>query len=119
MIRLRDLTQEDKEYFKMCSELREMRANWLNLLEVILEDSSVEEILNFALRLAEIPAYTKKQESARDFIRTGSNLKREFIPDGFGGGGSRWVEHKEEPVPLLELPQGLIKKGSKSWKITI
>jgi hypothetical protein len=111
-------TQEDKEYFKMCSELREMRANWLNLLEVILEDSSVEEILNFALRLAEIPAYTKKQESARDFIRTDSGWRREFIPT-YGGGGSVWVKHKEEPVPLLELPQGLIKKGSKSWKITI
>jgi hypothetical protein len=39
------------------------------------------------------------------------------LPRGYAG--SHWEEHTEEPVTLLELPQGLIEKGSKSWKIKI
>lgn len=98
----------------------ELQENWANLLEVIYEDSTPEEIELFALRLKEIPKYTQKQKFAREFLRTDSTHIRVFDPaPPYGCSGFHWAEHTEEPVPLLELPKGLIQKGSSSWKITI
>jgi hypothetical protein len=113
-------TQEQKERMARGIALSKMKENWERLLEVIFEDSTLEEILTFALRLDEIPHYTRKEEFAREFIREGSTHIRvpdENLPRGYAG--SHWEEHTEEPVTLLELPQGLIEKGSKSWKIKI
>jgi hypothetical protein len=113
-------TEKEKEEVVQTVAQSNMRKNWLNLLEVILEDSTLEEILAFALRLDQIPRYTENEEYARNWIRNGYTRRRvpiRDLPNGYGG--FHWEEHKEEPVPLLEIPQGLIKKGSKSWKITI
>ena len=113
-------TPEYFEFQEMTSGLSEMERNWQHLLEVILENSSVEEILNFALRLKEIPHYSLQEQRARDFIRTGATHRRVFDSGGrYGCSGFHWEEHSEDPVPLLELPKGLIQKGSNSWKITI
>lgn len=111
-------TQELKDEMNRSLALAIMKENWERLLEVILEDSTLEEILAFALRLREIPQYTKKEEFARDFLRN-EGTHRRVHHSYFGGADFFWVEHKEEPVTLLELPQGLIQKGSKSWKIKI
>ena len=112
-------TQQQKDEMARSIALRQMKENWERLLEVIFEDSTLEEILTFALRLDEIPHYTREEEFARSFLRNGSTHKR--VPDDLprGHAGWHWEEHKEEPVQLLELPQKLIKKGSKSWKIEI
>ena len=98
----------------------ELQENWAKLLEVIIEDSTPEEIELFALRLKEIPKYTQAQEYARNWVRNGYTQRRvpdENLPRGYSG--FHWEEHTEEPVPLLELPKGLIQKGSNLWKITI
>lgn len=113
-------TQEQKEEMARSIAQSKMKENWERLLEVILEDSTLEEILAFALRLDEIPHYTRREEYARNWIRNGYTRRK--VPDTNlprGYEGSHWEEHSEEPVPLLELPQGLIQKGSKSWKIKI
>lgn len=97
-----------------------LKEDWSRLLEVILEDSTLEEILKFAGRLAELPQYTRREEYARNWIRNGYRFRRVpdlDLPRGFAG--SHLEEHEENPVNLLVLPQGLIKKGSKVWKITI
>ena len=98
----------------------ELQENWAKLLEVIIEDSTPEEIELFALRLKEIPKYTQAQEYARNWVRNGYTQRRvpdENLPRGYAG--FHWEEHTEKPVPLLELPKGLIQKGSNLWKITI
>ena len=113
-------TQEQKDEMERSIALSKMKENWGRLLEVIFEDSTLEEILVFALRLDEIPHYTREEEYAREFIREGATHRRvsdPYIP--YGSRGFHWVEHTEEPVKLIELPQGLIEKGSKSWKIKI
>jgi len=113
-------TEEQKEEMAGSIALNKMKENWARLLEVIFEDSTLEEIFAFALRLDEIPRYTQKEEYAREFIREGATHRR--VPDPYipyGSHGFHWEEHTEEPVPLLELPQDLIQKGSKSWKIKI
>ena len=113
-------TQEQKDEMARSIALSKMKENWGRLLEVIFEDSTLEEILVFALRLDEIPHYTREEEYAREFIREGATHRRvsdPYIP--YGSRGFHWVEHTEEPVKLIELPQGLIEKGSKSWKIKI
>ena len=113
-------TQEQKEEMARSIALNKMKEKWAGLLEVIFEDSTLEEILVFALRLDEIPRYTRQEEYAREFIREGATHRRvsdPYIP--YGSHGFHWVEHSEEPVTLLELPSGLIQKGSKSWKIKI
>lgn len=113
-------TKEQKEEMARSIALTKMKENWERLLEVIFEDSSLEEILAFALRLDEIPHYTREEEYARDWIRNGYTQRKVYdrnLPYGYVG--RHWEEHSEEPVPLLELPQGLIQKGSKSWKIKI
>lgn len=113
-------TQEQREEMAQGIALSKMKENWERLLEVIFEDSTLEEILTFALRLDEIPHYTRKEEFAREFIRKGATLKRVFDSGGlYESKGFYLVEHEEKPVTLLELPQGLIQKGSKSWKIKI
>ena len=113
-------TQEQKEEMARGIALSKMKENWGRLLEVIFEDSTLEQILAFALRLDEIPQYTRKEEFAREFIREGATHKRVFHSGGlYGNSGFSWAEHKEEPVTPLELPIGLIVKGSKSWKIKI
>jgi len=111
-------TQEQKDYMSRSLALSKMKKNWGTLLEVILEDSTLEEIFAFALRLEEIPHYTSEEEYARAFIREGSTHTRR-LQNEHGCVGGYWEEHKEEPVKLIELPQGLIEKGSKSWKIKI
>ncbi len=113
-------TQAQKEEMARSIAQSKMKENWERLLEVILEDSTLEEILAFALRLDEIPHYTRAEEYARNWIRNGYTRRK--VPDTNlprGYEGSHWEKHSEEPVPLLELPQGLIQKGSKSWKIKI
>ena len=111
-------TQEQKDEMSRSLALSKMKENWGTLLEVIFEDSTLEEILAFALRLKEIPHYTSEEEFARDFLRQeGTHIRRFYSEHGCSGG--YWEEHKEEPVKLIELPQGLIEKGSKSWKIKI
>ena len=113
-------SEKQKEEIVKRIEQSKLTENWAHLLEVILEDSTLEEILAFALRLAEIPRYTQEEEYAREFIREGATHRR--VSDPFilyGSRGFHWVEHSEEPVTLLELPSGLIQKGSKSWKIKI
>ena len=114
-------TQEQKEEMAQRIALSKMKENWERLLEVIFEDSTLEEILIFALRLDEIPHYTRKEEYAREFIREGATHIRRFQGGGsaYGCSGFYWEEHTEEPVKLIELPKGLIEKGSKSWKIKI
>ncbi len=114
-------SKEYKERMARSIALHQMKENWARLLEVIFEDSTLEEILAFALRLDEIPHYTRQEESAREFIREGATHKRrtEMVGGVYGCIGSYWEEHTEEPVTLLELPHGLIQKGSKSWKIKI
>lgn len=113
-------TQEQKEEMARSIALSKMKENWERLLEVIFEDSTLEEILAFALRLDEIPRYTREEEYARNWIRNGYTRRK--VPDEnlpWGYAGSHWEEHTEEPVTPLELPKGLIEKGSKSWKIKI
>lgn len=113
-------TEEQKEEMARSIAISKMKENWQRLLEVIFEDSSLEKILAFAQRLDEIPHYTREEEYAREWIRHGYTARKVpdlNLPRGFAG--SHWEEHTEEPVPLLELPQGLIQKGSKSWKIKI
>ena len=113
-------TEKEREEIAETIAQSNLRKNWESLLEVILEDSTLEEILAFALRLDQIPRYTKEEEYARNWIRNGFARRRVPIldlPNGYGG--FRWEEHEEKPVPLLELPLGLIQKGSKSWKIKI
>ncbi len=111
-------TQEQKDEMERSIARHKMKENWERLLEVIFEDSTPEEILSFALRLDQIPHYTRGEEFAREFIREGATHLRRFqTVDGCSG--SCWEKHTEEPVKLIELPQGLIEKGSKSWKIKI
>jgi hypothetical protein len=113
-------TKEQKEEMARSNAQSKMKENWAHLLEVILEDSTLEEILAFALRLDEIPRYTQEEERARNWIRNGYTSR--YLPDRDlprGHAGFHWEKHTEEPVSLLELPQGLIQKGSKSWKIEI
>jgi len=110
-------TQEQKDEMARSIALHQMQENWERLLEVIFEDSTLEEILAFALRLDEIPHYTREEEFARDFIRQSGTHLRLF--GDVGGPHFYWEKHTEEPVKLIELPQGLIEKGSKSWKIKI
>ena len=57
----------------------ELQENWANLLEVIFEDSTPEEIELFALRLKEIPKYTRAQEYARNWVRNGYTQRK--VPD--------------------------------------
>lgn len=113
-------TQEQKDEMERSIALSKMKENWGRLLEVIFEDSTLEEILSFALRLDQIPHYTRKEEFAREFIREGATHLKRFQSGGvYGCSGFYWEKHAEEPVKLIELPQGLIEKGSKSWKIKI
>ena len=44
-------TKEQKEEMTRSIAQSKMKENWAHLLEVILEDSTLEEILAFALRL--------------------------------------------------------------------
>jgi len=113
-------TKEQKEEMARSIAQTKMKENWAHLLEVILEDSTLEEILAFSLRLDEIPRYTQEEERARNWIRNGYTSR--YVSDRDlprGHAGFHWEKHTEEPVSLLELPQGLIQKGSKSWKIEI
>lgn len=113
-------TEEQKKEMARRIAQSKMKENWERLLEVILEDSTLEEILAFALRLDEIPQYTRDEEYARMWVRNGFTQRK--VPDTnlpWGHSGFHWEKHSEEPVPLLELPLGLIQKGSKSWKIKI
>ena len=55
-------TKEQKEEMARSIAQSKMKENWAHLLEVILEDSTLEEILAFALRLDEIPRYTQEEE---------------------------------------------------------
>lgn len=115
-------TQEQKDKMERSIALSKIKENWERLLEVIFEDSTLEEILAFALRLDEIPHYTREEEFAREFIREGATHLKRFNEGGsksFGCSGFYWEKHTEEPVKLIELSQGLIEKGSKSWKIKI
>lgn len=114
------MTQEQRAEMHRGLVLGLMRENWEKLLEVIFEDSTLDEIFVFALRLDKIPHYTRKEEYARNWVRNGYTMRK--VPDlnlPRGYAGSHWEEHTEKPVTLLELPQGLIEKGSKSWKIKI
>ena len=111
-------TQEQKDEMSRSLALSKMKENWGTLLEVIFEDSTLEEILSFALRLEAIPHYTSEEEFARAFIREGATHTRRLQSE-HGSLSFYWEKHKEEPVKLIELPQGLIEKGSKSWKIKI
>ena len=113
-------TKEQKEEMARSTAQSKLKENWAHLLEVIIEDSTLEEILAFALRLDEIPRYTQEEECARNWIRNGYTAKYvrdRNLPQGYVG--FHWEEHTEEPVTPLELPQGLIQTGSKSWKIKI
>lgn len=111
-------TEEELAFRKLNYELHLLKENWEHLLELILEDSSVEEILKFASRLENLPRYTKEQESARQFIRSGADQIRRFRFE-HGQGSFYWEDHKEDPVPVIELPKNLVKKGQKSWIITL
>jgi hypothetical protein len=113
-------SEKQKEEIVKRIEQSKLKENWAHLLEVILDDSTLEEILAFALRLEEIPRYTQEEEYARNWNRNGykSRKVRDMnYPRGYVG--FYWEEHTEEPITPLELPQGLIQKGSKSWKIKI
>ena len=114
------MTQEQRAEMHRGLVLGLMRDNWGKLLEVIFEDSTLDEILVFALRLDKIPHYTRKEEFARKFIREGSTHLKQFQSEGaYRNAGFYWETHTEEPVKLIKLPQGLIEKGSKLWKIEI
>ena len=104
--------------------LYSIEKNWKNLLEVIFEDSSLEEILAFALRLDKIPHYTSDAECTRFNRRITSfqERKEDFEEDW----DRRRIDENmpspdyyEKVVLLLELPEGLIQRGSRSWKIEI
>jgi hypothetical protein len=82
--------------------LAKIEMAWDDLLLVIIADSSLEEIENFRKRLSALPRYTREEAFA---LRYQKLLIKE--------------ETQEEIVSLLELPEGLIEKGSKLWKITI
>jgi hypothetical protein len=113
-------SEKQKEEIVKRIEQSKLTENWAHLLEVILEDSSLEEILAFALRLEEIPRYTQEEERARNWNRCGykyTKIRDMDYPRGYVS--FTWIEHTEPPVTPLELPQGLIQKGSKSWKIKI
>ena len=113
-------TQEQRDEMETGFALSKMKENWGRLLEVIFEDSTLDEILIFALRLNEIPHYTRKEEFVREFIREGAPHLKHFQSDfAYGNAGSHFEINTEEPVTLIELPQGLIEKGFKSWKIEI
>ena len=113
-------TQEQRDEMETGFALSKMKENWGRLLEVIFEDSTLDEILVFALRLDKIPHYTRKEEFARKFIREGSTHLKHFQSEGaYRNAGFYWETHTEEPVKLIKLPQGLIEKGSKLWKIEI
>lgn len=112
------LNPEEIEFRKLNRDLYFMKENWEHLLELIIADSTNEEILKFASRLEEIPKYTEAQIYAREFIRSGANQIRKFSFENHQR-STFWEDHREEPVPLIEPPKNLIKKGSKSWIITI
>jgi len=110
--------------FSASDRLYEMKKNWERLLEVILEDCSLEEILAFAQRLEKIPHYTEDAEWSRFNRRITSfqERKEDFEEDW----DRRRIDENmpppdyyEKAVLLLELPEGLIQRGSKSWKIEI
>ncbi len=102
-----------------------LQEHWIRLLEVIIADSTLEEICNFAQRLENIPKYTKLEEYVRYHSRHESIDQK----------GGFWCAHCESLWELgmiqkivndplcrfleLPLPQKLIQKGSKSWKIEI
>ncbi len=89
---------------------------WDDLFLVIIADSSLEEIEEFHKRLSALPKYTQKEGSTLRCQKLG------ITEINFHMGGylpDERVEIPKEPVTLLELPQGLIQKGSKSWKIKI
>ena len=114
------MTQEQRAEMHRGLVLGLMRENWGKLLEVIFEDSTLDEIFVFALRLDKIPHYTRKEEFVREFIREGAPHLKHFQSDfAYGNAGSHFEINTEEPVTLIELPQGLIEKGFKSWKIEI
>jgi hypothetical protein len=121
-IYLNPVDRENAKQTEILAQVQEkMKENWERLLEVILQDSTLDEILAFASRLDEIPRYTQEEEYARNYIRNGYIMRRQLQWEllEYGQVGYVWEDHTEEPVTLLELPQGLIEKGSKSWKIKI
>jgi len=121
-IYLNAVDRENAKQTEILAQVQEkMKENWERLLEVILQDSTLDEILAFASRLDEIPRYTQEEEYARNYIRNGYIMRRQLQWEllKYGQVGYVWEDHTEEPVTLLELPQGLIAKGSKSWKIEI
>jgi hypothetical protein len=89
---------------------------WEELFYVIIADSSLEEIEEFHQRLSTLPKYTREERSTLRYQKLGiAEIKFSmgaYSPDEI-------MEIPKEPVTLLELPQGLIEKGSKSWKIKI
>ena len=82
--------------------LAKIEMAWDDILLVIIADSSLEEIENFRKRLSALPRYTREEAFALRYQKL-------FIKE----------ETQEEIVNLLELPEGLIEKGSKLWKITV
>jgi len=114
------MTQEQRAKLRRGLTLGLMKENWGKLLEVIFEDSTLDEIFVFALRLEKIPHYTRKEEFAREFIRDRATHLKRFQSEGaYRNAGFYWETHTEEPVKLIKPPQGLIEKGSKLWKIEI
>jgi hypothetical protein len=89
---------------------------WDDLFLVIIADSSLEEIEEFHKRLSALPKYTQQERSTLRYQKLGITEVKfsmgNYLPD-------ERVEIPKEPVTLLELPQGLLQKGSKSWKIKI
>ena len=96
--------------------LAEIQTAWNDLFLVIIADSSLEEIEEFHKRLSALPRYTQEERSTLRYQKLGIEEIKismgDYLPD-------HRVEISKEPVELLKLPEGVIQKGSKSWKIKI
>ena len=96
--------------------LYEVQMAWEDLFYVVIADSTLEEIEEFHKRLSALPKYTQKERSTLNCQKLGieflSFSMGDYLPD-------HKVEISKVPIELLRLPEGLIEKGSKSWKIKI
>ncbi len=122
------LTQEQRDKLDADSaewgRWQELQENWCGLLEVILGNSTLEEVEAFALRVKQLPQYTEKQLQDRKNIRFGYVWRREFDPiysesGVFLQGGFKNVEIISDPVETIALSESACKKGEESWVITI
>jgi len=113
-------TEEQKENAKIAKNFHELKGNWKRLLEVIIGDSSVEELEAFALRLSEIQQYTREQEYARLVSRYGYTGRGVWYSE-HGTPHKVWEKFDPplKPVETIALSPSQLKKGKKLWTITI